>query len=343
MRHSTWSFAIILSICIVMLANTSSPMTRTQKILTACGITSWVGKSPWDASGHFILDTPCLSKALNRSLPQQVLEKIKQWTTSNQKWGAVTSDSNLVGVSICPTKKCETDSIQLFYDGNNDMLQALMVENGKPMWYSQSSGPRPVRLIKASLCKSWKCWNKLFEDNKVGWISHMFGPNDDPGNSSEEYIPILNSTTSSFPPPEDTSVLVGDTSFQQLRKYAVMKPGVGYKDMLEDPFIVKSLGILIGKERTPMISNIFAGPSSGSILDGNIIYYSSCRQHNCIGAFIIVYVNLKENSLDVCWAEDNSSMAGKPKNFWLSSGKHPKQIGDIDRVDAMPLYRLYHK
>lgn len=55
---------------------------------------------------------------------------------------------------------------------------------------------------------------------------------------------------------------------------------------------------------------------------GDLLFFSFCKPHICMGTLANVYVNLKDNTVQVCWMKDEEI-----EGYWLIAGQKPRDVG----------------
>ncbi len=73
---------------------------------------------------------------------------------------------------------------------------------------------------------------------------------------------------------------------------------------------------------------------------GDILFVFACKEHACSSDNARLYINLKKNTISVCWHGEKL-----PSDLWFASGKKPEEIGQNGCVKAsdFDLYELYEK
>ncbi|MFA6279423.1 MAG: hypothetical protein WC612_01340 [Bdellovibrionales bacterium] len=73
---------------------------------------------------------------------------------------------------------------------------------------------------------------------------------------------------------------------------------------------------------------------------GDILFAFACKEHACNSDNARLYIDLKKNTVSVCWHSD-----ALPSDLWFASDKKPQEIGQgsCEKAKDFELYGLYEK
>jgi hypothetical protein len=119
-------------------------------------------------------------------------------------------------------------------------------------------------------------------------------------------------------------------SLAHLTKFVGKYPS-GYEDdkngksvkkngLLDDQAFRQVLMKAVGNERFEKIMSVFhlEIPIEQK---GQLLYLRKAMPHNASSDYAEIFINLADNSVEVCWANEDS-----PENLWLSSKRPPRKI-----------------
>lgn len=70
------------------------------------------------------------------------------------------------------------------------------------------------------------------------------------------------------------------------------------------------------------VNDIAQGVVSPILQDGDLLYTHSCRPHDCTGLYVKIFVDLKKNTVHMCWSD-----LTEKEDFWISSDRGVKGMG----------------
>jgi hypothetical protein len=99
-------------------------------------------------------------------------------------------------------------------------------------------------------------------------------------------------------------------------------------NLMDDKAFRQVLMKAVGSERFEKIMSVFHVEIPIE-QKGEILFFSRAMPHNASSDYAEIFINLADNSIEVCWAN-----ADRPDNLWLSSKKPPRKIPKTPEMEV---------